>query len=312
MIVLIVGENSYVAEQEIRQIRHEFGGDYSRIDGSAIDENQLADLMTGTTLFSQKRVIVIAGASENKTIWDKIGNWADRSSEDTVLIIVEPKPDRRTKTYKNLAKLAKVIRADYWSDRDTRQAQQWLVEHAKRLNVSLSSDQVRNIIDRATHQDLSGKLIIDQYQIHNALMALRGLDNLSDEAIDAVLPANIQENIFGVLETALQGRAEQAIGQIRNLSHTEDAYKFYGLLASQWSQLVGLAVANKPVTEVASDIGAHPFVLGKLAQYTSRFDLSQLRSQTRLLADLDEQMKNSSIDPWICVERFIISVANQK
>lgn len=301
-----------MAEQEIRRIRRDFGGEYTRIDGSGIDENQLADLMIGTTLFSEKRVIVVTSASDNKIIWDTIGKWADRSSDDTALILLESKPDRRTKTYKLLAKQATVIHADQWSDRDAYRAEQWLLDHAKQLKITISLAQARSIILRATHQDLSGKLIIDQYQIHSVLMALRSLDVLSDDAIDAVLPLNMQENIFGLFEIALQGKQKQAMEQLQNLPRTEDAYKIYGLLASQWSQLVGLTIATIPPSEVARDIGAHPFVLSKLAHYTSRFTLSQLRCQTQLLADLDEQMKNSSIDPWICVERFVYSVAQQE
>ena len=67
--------------------------------------------MRGASLFHETRLVVLRQLSEHKELWAKLGEWARDVSADTTLVLVETKPDKRTKAYKALTRAGEVRRA---------------------------------------------------------------------------------------------------------------------------------------------------------------------------------------------------------
>ena len=84
----------------------------------------------------------------------------------------------------------------------------------------------------------------------------------------------------------------------------------FGLLSSQVFQLAALAVTSKPANEVASDIGAHPFALSKLAPHAKQLGHSRTRQIVRIFADTDISMKSTGADPWLLIEKALIKTTS--
>jgi DNA polymerase III delta subunit len=97
---------------------------------------------------------------------------------------------------------------------------------------------------------------------------------------------------------------------IRTLELTEDPYMVFGLLSGQAFQLAALAVSDKPSSEVAKDIGAHPFAVSKLSSHAKRQSKTDVREIIAAFADADDAMKSSGGEPWLLIERTLIKVAN--
>ena len=108
MITLLVGDNSFEIRRALDHIIESFDGQVEKVDGSTLEVKQLPDLLMGATLFAEKRLVVIKDLSENTGLWTTLVDWLPRLSEDTHLVLVEEKPDKRTKTFKELQKIAKV------------------------------------------------------------------------------------------------------------------------------------------------------------------------------------------------------------
>jgi DNA polymerase III delta subunit len=81
-------------------------------------------------------------------------------------------------------------------------------------------------------------------------------------------------------------------------------------LSGQAFQLVALTLGDKAHAEIAKDIGAHPFALGKLAPYAKRKGRSGVRDILRSFAKADAGMKTSAGEPWLLVEKALLEVAN--
>jgi DNA polymerase III delta subunit len=60
---------------------------------------------------------------------------------------------------------------------------------------------------------------------------------------------------------------------------------------------------------VAADLGAHPFVLQKLAPYARRITADQLAKINRAMIRADEQMKTTAAKPWMLVEVALVDIA---
>lgn len=276
-----------------------FDGIAERIDGSEIEMKQLPDLLMGSTLFANKRLVVIRGLSENKSVWNDLVDWLPRVSDDVHLVLVEIKPDKRTKTYKELKNIAEVREFAAWTDRDIQKAEVWLANEAKDRSITMDKKCIQLIVQRAG---------TDQWQLHQALEKLAVLDTVTPEIIQDLIEAQPSENVFNLFDAALRGQPQTVSDMIKSLELTEDPYMVFGLLSSQAFQLGALAVASED-ENVAKDIGAHPFALSKLTPHARRLGRVGARKVIVIFAECDDAMKTSAADPWLLIERSLIKIA---
>lgn len=300
MITLLIGENSFENEQKLREIKAQFNGTSEIVDGAELELKQLPDLLMGATLFATSRLVVMKRLSENKTLWNGFESWISRVSDDIHLVLIESKPDKRTKTFKELQKIAIVHDFPPWSERDTLKAQQWVVKEAAVLGFSLDKKSAQVLVDRVG---------ADQWQLYRALEKLAVVDAVNPAVIEELIEANPLENVFNLFEAALRGDSLKVKHMIETLELTEDAYRLFGLLSGQAFQLAALSVSEKPSAEVAKDLGAHPFVLSKLAPHAKKLGKSGARRVVAIFAEADAGMKTSAGDPWLLLERALVKVA---
>lgn len=301
MITVLTGENSFEVTRALEKIVADFAGVAEKFDGDSLELAQLPDLLLGGTLFATERLVIIRALSENKQLWEVLPDWLERTSGDTHVVLVEPKPDKRTKTYKDLKKYAQVQEYNPWGDRDVMQAEKWVAEEAKRHGL---------LLDKKLAQQLVARVGMDQWLLFHAIEKLAVLDTVTAEMIEQLIEANPTENVFNLLDAALRGDTRKVSGMIRTLRLGQDPYMTFGLLGGQVFQLVALAASDKPSGEVAKDIGAHPYALGKLAPHAKKLGRSGTKKLARIFADADTAMKSTATDPWILIEQALIKTTS--
>ena len=306
MMYLIVGENGYQRVLAVQKITAATKLMPEKYDGATLSEAQLADCIAGATLFSTKRLVIITDLSSNKPVWDKLHDWVGRVSDDTTLVLVEAKPDKRTKTYKALVKAGTLIMAEPWTDRQVNEAVRWASERAKERGATITAAQAQQIVMRSMQaSERPGAFIIDQQLVDNALQALSLLDEINDDAIAAVLPDSAAESVFELMDTALSGDTERTKALLTSLHACADPYMVQGFLVSQWAQLMALKLSGEDPATVAERIGSSPFVLRKLHKHSAALSQARAKELTELLASLDIRLKTTGMEPWVAVDRFI-------
>lgn len=301
MITLITGENSFENERALGRIVASFGGMPERVDGSELALGRLPELVMGATLFSPQRLVIVKGASENKIVWEALETWLGRVSPDVHLVLVEPKPDKRTRTYRQLQKAAELIETKPYSERDSAILEQWVLEEATRLGLTL---------DKKSAHVLVRRVGVDQWRLYYALEKLAVLESVTPEVIERVVEAEPSESVFRLFETALKGDAQGVSAALGVLEATEDAYRLFGLLSGQVFHLAVLSVASKPHGEVAKDFGVHPFAMQSLAPYARMYSHRQVGRMLEAFADADVRMKTTATDPWLLIEEALIKTAS--
>jgi len=301
VITVLTGENSFELTRALDSVVAAFVGTAEKFDGGDLELAQLPDLLLGGTLFATERLVIIKNLSDNKQLWDVLPDWLERMSDDVHVVLVEPKPDRRTKTYKDLKKFADVREFALWTDRDELLAEKWVVEEAKHQGLNL---------DKKLAQQLVTRVGLDQWQLFHAIEKLAVLGDVTPEIIEQTIEPNPTENVFNLLDAALRGDAHRVSDMIRTLQISQDPYMTFGLLAGQAFQLAVLAVADKPSGEVAKDIGAHPYALGKLAPHAKELGRTGTKKIIQIFADTDKAMKSTAIDPWLLIEQALIKTAS--
>jgi len=299
MITLLAGENSFEQERAIQAIVRDFDGAAERIDGANVTAAVLPDLLAGATLFADKRLVIIKGLAENTAGWAALGDFLPRISDDVTLVLVDAKPDKRTKTYKILQKQAEVRDFAPWGERDESRAEQWITQEAAGLGFALDRQLARLLVTRVG---------VDQWQLYRALEKLAVAESISKELIEDIIDANPKENVFLLFESALRGDNARVAQMIGTLQLSDDPYRLFGLLAGQAFQLLAVALAD-PSANVAKDLGVHPYALQKMTPYAKSLGPSGTKRIALVFAEADEAMKSSAADPWLLVERALIKTA---
>ena len=99
MIKVFYGEDRIKARKAIDRL---FGTDYEVIEAENLTTNDMASVFLGTSLFGEKRTILVKDLSANKECWEMVPNFVDDCSHDIVLW--EAKLDKRSAAYKTLSK----------------------------------------------------------------------------------------------------------------------------------------------------------------------------------------------------------------
>ena len=299
MISFIYGENNYQARQIINRIIQDFADKNAieRYTGDMLVSNQLPDILQGASLFSSHKLVIISGLSDNKTVWADLAEYLDSLPDELELVIFEESPDKRTKTYKLLQKIARVHECQNLSQNE---AAKWLGDEAKKRSISLKSSDIQLILSRVG---------LDQWQLHFALEKLAGFETVDENTIKDIIDTTPQGSAFALIDAALARQPEQIQEVVKILRVSEDAYFFFGLLASQIFQLIALASSKKAPTEVAKDLGVHPYPLQKMQAQARRLSKQDLTVISSIMADCDNQLKRSGAEPWLILEQALLKLA---
>lgn len=300
MITVFTGDNSFQMTRALQQIVDSFDGRAEKIDGTELEIKQLPDLLMGGTLFADKRLVIIKNLSENKAMWAALADWLPRLADDIHLVLVDEKLDKRTKTYKDLQKLAEVKEFKLWTERDSGQAEKWAIDEAKRLGFELDKKSAHTLVSRVG---------VDQWLLLQALQKLAVVEKVTPKIIENLIDANPTENVFNLFEAALKGDVARIKQMLGTLELTEDPYRLFGLMSGQVFHLLALSLTDKSSSEVAKDIGVHPYALGKLAPYANALGKGGAKKVFATFVEADSAMKTSAADPWLLIERALIKVA---
>lgn len=312
MIYLIHGENAYLQEVELQKITKAAGVPAERIDVDALSLNALADIVRGGSLFAMKRLVVIRELSRDSILFSKLAEWAGEVPDETTVVLLERKLDKRTKAYKAIIKAATVVLADALTERDMRMAEEWLRTVAKQYNVPLSPTQVAQMVERAlVASEKASSRVVDQMQLAHAVKALSGAKEVTDEMIATVLPQAMVDSVFDMLEIATRRESTRLDTLLADMARTEDGHRVLALLSGQWAQLAAVAALGGSSQSIATELGLHPFVAKKMQETANRFKGSEIRTLTKLISDLDIDTKTSQVGPWDAVCRFLYAIVSR-
>lgn len=299
MITLLVGDNDFEKERTLVGIISSSKSRVEKYDGTTLDVSRLPDLLMGTTLFDDKRLIVIKNLSENSSVWTKLGDMIESVPSDTNLILVEQKPDKRSSAYKKLQKVANIVDHENLDGRDANRLVDWLKKEAKQMGLELDTKLATFIVNRVG---------FDQWQLFHALEKLSFVKQVTSEVIESVIDANPTENVFNLLETSIKGNRTKLAEMLRVLELSEDPHRLFSLLSTQAFQLAAVFSADES-SNITSDFGIHPFVVGKFKALSRGRKRGEMKKIVEIFACADDDMKISKAEPWLLIEQALLKVA---
>lgn len=297
MIHLYFGENDFEIRRQIDSVTTKFAEKYglysiTKIDALTTDPQNLLAEIVNVNLFTENRLIVLTNATKNKSVWAMLGENLARIPSETELIIIEPSPDKRTKTFRELQKTAKIREFKLPKNRDLTE---FIISEAANSRVEIKRDAVDELIIYTGGNPWRITSEIAKFKALNQVMTRELIQNLVEPELSA--------SAFKVLDNLLSGKREEVNSELSKLRQVEDANRFLGLLASQiFALAAAVASKNHSNSEVAKETGTHPFVMDKMFVTARRIDQREIQRISKIVAETDAKMKSTGADPWTLIE----------
>lgn len=301
MIYFITGENDYEITDFVNSIKSSFDGVINYIDEST-DNIDLKELLIGRTLFSDNKLVVFKNISKQFEVWSKLPDYLGQIDEEITVIIIEDSPDKRRAAYKEIVKISNVKNFSNYDYKTITELKEWLMGYCKRNNIYIDTGLVAMLIDRVGYS---------QWAIVNTINKLELAGGINKSTIEDQIENNISENIFQLLDFALNNKVRELKQSIDALKVHEDAYKTLGLISSQLLMVVALKNYNKP-EEVARDFSSSLYMISKLRSAAVNVKQPRLRRAVKLLAIADSKMKSSAEDPWTYLDQALMKIASSR
>lgn len=306
MITTLSGSNGFLLQAQLKGLISDFVAKYSdmgleRIDASDASIERIRDAVQSLPFLADKKLVVIESPGSNKQLGEAMQDILGGVSDQTDVVIVEPKFDKRSLLYKLLKK-----QTDFkeFNELDDAGLTKWLADYARQQGGDLNTQSARYLLQRVGSNQLHLKNEVDKLVTYNPAINI--------ETIDLLVDSTPQSTIFDLLDAALTGntkRAMQLYQEQRSLRVEPQA--ILALLAWQLHVLaVVKAAGNRPAAETASAAKLNPFVVRKTSGLVNRLSGSQLKNLIAQTLELDIRLKSERIDADEALQNLLISISN--
>ena len=347
-LYLFTGEETFLLNQQVRawkeSFRKRFEGDLNLVtlDGSQEEESSLISQMETLPFLADKRLIFIenlpeaAKASAKKeeseeevedekkeTEDQKLIDYLEKIPETSVVIFVQPKPDKRKRLYKKIVHLSTVARDDKngpiaevkeFMPMKPAAMSQWIRQQAAVYKTSISP-KLSEVL-----ASLVGESLWRLDQELKKLGAYMEGKPITQDAIDKLVIPSLEANVFSLTDALGAKDARKAIHYLHQpVAAGENLRQIFYMVVRQFRLLLLVAAylsnyPNATSQSLAASLKMHPFVAQKTMDPAKHFKMAKLKAAYRKLLDLDLAMKTSKIQTTtdnqdelaLAIEQFIL------
>lgn len=311
MIYFLHGDNDYLINRRVKELRQAFAREYNpdaitTIDGTEVAPADLISQLTALSLFDPYRLVIVSAVTAQAGNWTMLETNLAHIPEQTTVILTDIKALSKvrnltiTRTMKELRRLGATIEK-FDLAKSSYQLRPWLETELERHQLSVKrgvTDKLLELTAGEENQQARLELELDK-------LALLG-DELTVQLVEQYVQPSPQTNAFAILEAGLAGdQAKVAQLLDRLITAGEDSNRFLGLLASQALALASVLTGAK--------VKLSPYQLNQTRQLAERLGDRQLSRRlgevVEKLAQLDGKTKQSTPDQaWVYIRSTLSSI----
>lgn len=304
MIYALVGTNSFLVQQKLREIRSSFIKKHGRDGvethaGENIDPDNLTSMLASVSLFASHRLIIIKHLSENKAAAERFMDLMKTIPHETTVLLVEGALDKRTAYYKALKKLNEFHEL---SELDEQTLAAWAQAMVEKEGAVIDQQAIRALL-AATGGD-------QERLAHEIVKLAAYTKEITPETVALLVEESPQDNVFELLTAALGGKTQQALKILDQLERAHaDPFQLVNMLIWQVHILSVVASAGEVSDQdIARGAKINPFVVSKTRTLARRLNQGQLQNIIDRTAQLDISLKTGTAEPWRLLEQIILSI----
>lgn len=284
------GENGFLLREERRQWRERFALKHGAenmlsLDAASVDFRTLIDEVGAAPFIAEKRLVVIDGTP--KFTKQEVEALAGHIHPDCILLICDPKPDKRLGGAKALLKAATMKEFPPLEDRALLQ---WMPQYAKQQGASIDEPAARLLL-----RTVGGNQEMLAREIEKLAAARAGSAIAASDVELLAVPSGEQE-VWQLTNDLSRGDVDAALRYARTLlGQGEDPFSLWSILLWMLRSLVAVAAASavgeRNPAKIASAMGV-PFPTARtLLPLASSLGLSRVRGLLDWAVEADIDLK---------------------
>ncbi len=315
-VVLLSGEESFFVDKIVKMITDIFLKDEIEQQSVVLPTEstvaQMKDYLSTSGFFSNKTLLIVKKSrffGEDKSLSEKDKKdylqLLSSLQEDSCLILICPKPDKRVRLYKEFDKIGTIVECDKLK---ASQVQSYLQNLAKSYGCSFDKAAIELIMQYVYLLDN-----ISLYFLHSEVekISLYAGENKiwTKEHIENIFSDLSGTSAFMLSDSLAKGDAKKALFILNEqILQGEYILKIVGLLAYQlrkWLLVKKLIKQNLSRSELASRASLMPFVLDKTIEQSKNLSEDKIENALLSLSDLSRQI-HIGANSLIHLEKIII------
>ncbi len=304
-VYLFEGEDAFFRERGYSLVKNAFVSqpelNLVNFDGEPTVNDLIASL-NGYPFMSKKRMTVLKEFYPKQDYIKKgLKSYLEEPSDSSVLVILNEKP------CETLKKFECVCTVDC-SKADMQLLVRWIKAECGKYGVQ---------IDGECAKLLSEYCLSDMTRIENEtakLISYVGDKKIIDKvAIDEMVVRDAEYKIYEMTDFIGKRNIDKALSVISEMMEKgETAQRILVSVYNYFRKLLLVAITDKPISEIASMLGANEYGVRKTKEQASMFKIRALKSAVDLLTDLDYKIKRGKIEAndamWISLFRIMLQV----
>lgn len=302
MVIVLTGDNTFLLRVELHHLTEAFLANYGDmaleyLDGEEVSYERIGESLQSVPFLVSKKMVILQNPSVNKQFFEQFEALLSDVTDNTDVIVVEAKLDKRTNYYKWLKKNTEFKE---YTELDSRGLALWAVQYAKEQNSELTLSDAAYLVDR---------IGVNQERLSNEIqkLALSG-EKITRENIEIMTEPTPQSKIFDLLDAAFSEQTQKAL----NLYNEQRGMKVepQEILAMIGWQLRQVALAKTAGNkhDLIKEGRVSPYSANKAKVVANRLTIQKLKKLIYDLIVLDARSKRQPIDLDEALQTYILSI----
>jgi DNA polymerase-3 subunit delta len=310
---LFLGEERFFQEELFRRALHSLLApedqqfNLIRLNAADATSETLLTNMETPPFFGPYRVIHLTELEKgSSSLEEAILKGLNCLANGVYLFVAAVKLDGRKKLHQKLQKHLNVVDCRKIAPAE---APAWVKQYGDEMGLKLTREQVVVIAKR---------LGIELRRIRTELEKLRAFagaaGKISDAALDDLLPAEPEPNIFGLMDAVVARNPRLGLPRLADLLDSgEPEIKILATLARQFRNVAAALAARRQglgSKALAGLLGINPYVAEKSMAQAARFTLAELQRAIERLLWADFRIKSGRREPRLELELAVVEICN--
>lgn len=333
-LFFFTGEETYLLQQKVNSWKQAFLEKHGElnlgfIDGEKASASQIIMEIETVPFLGEKRLIFIENlpaapkaaakeddekddeAEEDDLQTKKFVQAIENLPETSVVVFIQPHPDKRKNLYKALIRLAKV---EEFEPLDEQALNKWVCKETSRIGGT---------IDPAVADYFISMVNQNCWRLAQEIQKLACFkpdQSISQTDIDHVVTPTPEANIFHFTDALATRDHRKAIRQLhKTMAAGDNLRQLFYMIVRQFRLLLKVKSYKMqyPIctpASVSGSLGLHPFVARNVLSQISHFKMNELKQIYAHLLEIDTDLKSSQIritsddqdELALAIEQFIL------
>lgn len=305
-LYLLFGDEKYDIERYIEKMKKTFSNLELGINFFVLDKTNietLKDAIESVSFFGLEKLIVVknVGLKFKKEVIENISN------PELAIVFVEDSVDKRTAEYKFLAKNAV---CQEFAKLNAKDAAFYIVKTLNSYKIKVKDSTAEYMVSVCTEDK---QTLINEFK--KIVAYLEPGAELTNEIIDEICTRTLDAKIFDLVDMVLAKKKKEALKILEDML----AQKTYpgiitGMLFKQMKQMYMIKLLEEKSrkegynTNVATELGIHPFVFSKLKAASVNYKIEDIENILLEFEEYDSNSKTGKMDIEVGLKRLILNM----